>query len=163
MRKHTFLLSLCLVMALFFTSTTAFAAENDSELVLQSNEKIIYQDDEVTVVESSAVNTAAATRSNNYGNVWLNSSGSGSFSVYCTKSGSIGVTFKSESTSSSSWAVMSLYNPEGICLADSVYVSPSSGDGEGVQFKIYASSAGTYTVSYVSYNTVGTRLMCWMY
>lgn len=165
---------MALCMCLGTSVTNVFAAEatsddNNQSVVLLEGETIVYQDEDVTIVqcandeESSDENVVTSTRSTDYGSVWLNSSSSGSFSVYTSNSGTIGITLKVESSSNSSWAYMSVQKPNGSYFKNNVYVDPTTGGGEGARYKMYFASSGTYTIHYVAYTSVGMRLMCWLY
>lgn len=169
---------LAIIMALsvcFGTSVTSvFAAEatsdaNNQQVVLQEGETIVYQDEDVTLVqcaddeEDVEENVVSSTRSTDYGSVWLNSSDSNSFSVYTSNSGTIGITLKAESSSNSSWAYLAIQKPNGSYFKNNVYVDPTTGGGEGARYKMYSASSGTYTIHYDAYTSVGMRLMCWLY
>ena len=167
-------MTMALCMCLGTSVTNAFAAEatpeaNTQSVVLQEGETIVYQDEDVTIVqctndeEDAEENVVAATNSTDYGSVWLNSSSSGSFSVYTSNSGTIGITLKAESSSNDSWAYMSVQKPNGSYFKNNVYVDPTTGSGEGARYKMYFATRGQYTIHYVAYTSVGMRLMCWLY
>ncbi len=52
----------------------------------------------------------SSTRGTDYGNAWISSSSAGSFTVTTSKSGTIYMTLKAESSSNSSWAYVSEKN-----------------------------------------------------
>lgn len=105
----------------------------------------------------------ASTRSTDYGNAWISSASAGSFTVTTSKSGTLYMTLKVESSSNSSWAYVSVKKPNGSYYANNIYVDPTSEGGEGVHLKMTFASAGTYTIVYNAYTSVGMRLMCWIY
>lgn len=152
--------------------TNVFAAETTTEhvyqnVVLQDSETVVYQDEEITIVrcENDEINnnTVKGAKSTSYNSVWLNSSSSGSFSVYTSNNGTIGITLKVESSSNNSWAYMSVQKPNGSYFKNNIYVDPTTGNGEGARYKMYFASSGTYTIHYSAYTNVGMRLMCWLY
>lgn len=125
------------------TSIPAFAAESS-----------------VSEVDSISVVSPRAT---DYGNVWIDSVESGSFTVTTNRSGTIYMTLKVESSSSASFAEVSVWKPDGSSYDGIVHVDPSSENGEGVHLKMYCAKSGTYTIGYNAYTTAGMRLMCWIY
>ena len=54
----------------------------------------------------------SSARGTDYGNAWISSSGAGSFTVTTSKSGTIYMTLKVESSSSSSFAEVSVQKPD---------------------------------------------------
>jgi len=98
-----------------------------------------------------------------YAYVWLDASANGSFPIYTSNSGTIGITLKVESSSNSSWAYCSVYKPNGSAFWNNVYVDPTTNNGNGYQGTMLFASSGTYTIVYAAYTTVGMRLMCWLY
>lgn len=161
MKKFIALLSalfLCICL-----STPAFATEvNTSVAVLNDSEKIVYQDEYITITQGNS-SDVASTRAMAYESTWLNSSTAGSFPIYTANSGTIGVTFKVESSSDDSWASISLQKPDGSYYDGIFYVDRNSNNGDGIYFHIYFAKSGTYTVHYSAYTSVGMRIMCWMY
>lgn len=115
-----------------------------------------------STVESDTI-SVASTRGTDYGNAWISSSSAGSFTVTTSKSGTLYMTLKAESSSNSSWAYVSVKKPNGSYYANNIYVDPTSEGGEGVHLKMTFASAGTYTIVYNAYTTAGMRLMCWIY
>lgn len=105
----------------------------------------------------------ASARGTDYGNAWISSTSSGSFTVTTTKSGTIYMTLKVESSSSSSFAEVSVQKPDNTWYDGTIHVSPSSESGAGVQLKMYCAKSGTYRITYNAYTTAGMRLMCWIY
>ena len=144
-------------------STVAFAA--DDTFNIPSDAEIVYQDDEITIVSSPLTDDDLQTslRNSNYGNAWVSSSTSGSFTVNNQHSGTVGLTLKVESSSNDSWAYISVLKPNGVAYLNNIYVDPTSGNGEGRKYTLYSASTGTYTFSYSAYTSVGMRIMAWMY
>lgn len=138
MKKCITIFALC--FALLFT-TTSYAAETPS------NNKLV-------TVESS--------RTTYYESTWLNNSSSGKFPIYCGKSGNVGITFKVESSSNSSWAMIQLQDSNGNAKTQLVYVDPTTNGGDGYYTHINIPT-GTYYVSFSASTSVGMRIMCWMY
>lgn len=151
------ILCMCLSMPAFATE-----ARND-ELVLSENEKIAYQDDDVIIIQSNGTGDVSLANTMTYESVWLNSSSAGSFPIYTSNSGTIGVTFKVESSSNDSWASISLEKPDGKYYDGIFTVDPTSNNGDGIYFHMYFAKSGTYRVHYSGYTSVGMRIMCWMY
>lgn len=164
--KKFFILLVSLFLILFLYIPNAFA-DNSNNVVIREDEQVLYQDNDITIVQVKSLNTLSekviASRDMTYGSTWVSSSDSGSFSVDTEKSGTIGITIKAESSSESSWAYMSIMKPDGTYFKNNVYIDPTSGNGNGKKFKIYYASSGTYTINYIAYTDVGMRLMCWMY
>ena len=100
-----------------FAAETADIQEEKVISVTGGNAKVLYQDSEKALVE-----VTVQPRDNNYGNAWVNGSGSGSFTVNCTHSGTIGVTFKVESEDDGAFAYCSLRKPNGDLYWNSAYV-----------------------------------------
>ncbi|MGN1330671.1 MAG: hypothetical protein ACI4VN_04990 [Clostridia bacterium] len=148
---------------IFAMSTVAFAA--DDTFNIPSDAEIVYQDDEITIVSSPLTDDDLQTslRNSNYGNAWVSSSTSGSFTVNNQHSGTVGLTLKVESSSNDSWAYISVLKPNGVAYLNNIYVDPTSGNGEGRKYTLYSASTGTYTFSYSAYTSVGMRIMAWMY
>lgn len=167
MKKY---LAAIMAFCLCFASIPAYAAESDSAVSPSVEEgTIVYQDDDITIVQtplSADDNGAvmpAATNSSDYNSAWVSSSKSDSFPVNTSKSGTIGITLKVESSSNSSFAYISVKKPNGSYFKNDVYVDPTTGGGEGAQYTMYLASSGTYTIEYTAYTTVGMRIMCWLY
>ena len=148
---------------IFAMSTVAFAA--DDTFNIPSDAEIVYQDDEITIVSAPLTDDDLQTslRNSNYGNAWVSSSTSGSFTVNNQHSGTVGLTLKVESSSNDSWAYISVLKPNGVAYLNNIYVDPTSGNGEGRKYTLYSASTGTYTFSYSAYTSVGMRIMAWMY
>lgn len=148
---------------IFAMSTVAFAADNTFNIPLYA--EIVYQDDEITIVSAPLTDDDLQTslRNSNYGNAWVSSSTSGSFTVNNQHSGTVGLTLKVESSSNDSWAYISVLKPNGVAYLNNIYVDPTSGNGEGRKYTLYSASTGTYTFSYSAYTSVGMRIMAWMY
>lgn len=169
--KKFIIFPMVLLFILSLSVPNAFAdnLNNDSinKIIIPQTENILYQDKDITIVEVNSTNVftekGVNSRAMTYGSTWIDSSDSGSFSVNTEKSGTIGITLKAESSSDSSWAYMSVIKPDGTYFKNNVYINPTSGNGDGKNFKIYFASSGTYTINYIAYTDVGMRLMCWMY
>ncbi|MBP3463450.1 MAG: hypothetical protein J6K45_03100 [Clostridia bacterium] len=148
---------------IFAMSTVAFAA--DDTFNIPPDAEIVYQDDEITIVSAPLTDDDLQTslRNSNYGNAWVSSSTSGSFTVNNQHSGTVGLTMKVESSSNDSWAYISVLKPNGVAYLNNIYVDPTSGNGEGRKYTLYSASTGTYTFSYSAYTSVGMRIMAWMY
>ena len=162
--KRRFLISTLVIFTFLMLSNVAFA-ETDSN--------IIYEDEHIVVMlgnpdspESEVSEAALAiARDMEYEYVWLDSSSSGNFGIYNSTPGYLGITVKVESSSASSCAYCSIYDPnnEPCTGASSFYVDRNTGNGEGWKGTILDSSVGTYKVQYLAYTDVGMRLMCWLY
>lgn len=105
----------------------------------------------------------SSTRGTDYGNAWISSSSAGSFTVTTSKSGTIYMTLKVESSSSDSFAEVSVWKPNGSAYDGIIHVDPSSENGGGVHLQMYCAQSGTYTIGYNASTTAGMRLMCWIY
>jgi|GEM_PF-5481231 len=98
---------------------------------------------------------------NNYNNQWFNAGTNrmGSFRVYSTHSGNIGITLKIETSSPNTNVRVWITNSNGITVLDTrtlTYWSP--------EWKTtIRGNAGYYTVNYIVSAPSGTRLMCWTY
>lgn len=163
MKKFTALLSALLLCILLATPAFASETSNHSFTASDTNGKIVYQDEDVIIVQVNSSDTASARNTTTYESTWLNSSGSGSFPIYTANSGTIGVTFKVESSSDDSWASISLQKPNGSYYDGIFTVDRNSNNGDGIYFHMYFAKSGTYTVHYSAYTSVGMRIMCWMY
>ena len=102
-------------------------------------------------------------KTTDYESVWLDYSASGSFDIYNHNSGTVGVTLKVESASTSSTANIKVKKPDGSYFLNSVQINPTTNGGQGGLYTIYFAQTGTYTIEYTAYTTVGMRIMCWMY
>lgn len=171
MKKIRSFVALCLVMAMAFSfSATAFAAAPDEAVtetvVVGENETIVYQDDEMTIVETPVgtdVNAfGVSPLATSYNSRWLDTSANGSFTVYTSNTGTIGITLKVESPSDSSTALISIKKPNGSYYKNNIFLTPGENGGEG-QYKIYFAQSGSYTYEYSAWTNAGMRIMCWMY
>lgn len=169
MKKIRSFVALCLVMAMAFSfSATAFAAAPDEAVtdtvVIGENETIVYQDDDMTIVETPVDTNSfgVSPLSTDYNSVWLDSSSNGSFKVYTSNAGTIGITLKVESSSDNCSALISIKKPNGSYYKNNIFLTPTQNGGEG-QYKIYFASSGSYTYEYSAYTDAGMRIMCWMY
>lgn len=158
------IMATCLCFGTF--NFNAFASEidnsNKQSVILQDGECIVYQDDDIIIVRSNE-NADMTTRSSHYNSVWVDSNSSGSFPIATLESGTVGITLKVESSSNDSWAYISVQKPNGSYFRNDIFVTPTTGDGEGAIYKMYNASSGTYTIHYSAYTSVGMRIMCWLY
>lgn len=167
MKKFKSLVALCLAMVMAFSfSVSAFAATPeeavDNSFVISEDATVVYQDDEMTIVETPVTTSSVTPRSTDYNSVWLDSSSTGSFRVYTSNTGTVGITLKVESSSNNSSAVLSVQKPNGSYFKNDVFLTPGQSGGE-VQYTILFASSGSYTIHYSAYTEVGMRIMCWMY
>lgn len=168
MKKFRSFVALCLAMVMAFSfSAVAFAATPEDvdvdSFVLGEDETIVYQDDEMTIVETSATRTPdASIQSTDYNSVWVASSGSGNFRVYTSNTGTVGIILSVSSSSNNSSAYISVQKPNGDYFKNNVFLTPSQNDGEA-SYKIYFAQSGSYTIYYTAYTTVGMRIMCTIY
>lgn len=152
-------LSLAMVMAFSF-SAVAFAAEPDTDVVLAEDEAIVYQDEDVIIVESATGEAStASTRSNCYNGQWVGSSSTGSFGVYSDNSGTVGITVSTETSQSDAWAYITVVKPNGTPFKNDIAFIGS----QSKQYTMYFASTGTYTIKYNVYTTAGMRINCWIY
>lgn len=164
MKKFRSFVALCLAMVMAFSfSAVAFAAEPKadafSDVVLTEDETVVYQDDEVMIIESSAAAGGISPLSTCYNGQWVGSSSNGSFGVYSDNSGTVGITISTESSSNDSIAYITVLRPNGSEFQSGLCLS-------GTQEKKYTmlfASTGTYTIKYSTYTTVGMRINCWIY
>lgn len=164
MKKFRSFVALCLAMVMAFSfSAVAFAAESETDafadVVLAEGETVAYQDDEVMIIESSAGESGISPLSTCYNGQWVGSSSRGSFGVYSDNSGTVGITIKTESSSTDSIAYITVLKPNGSEFQTGLCFS-------GTQEKKYTmlfASTGTYTIKYSVYTTVGMRINCWIY
>ena len=156
---------LCFGMPFYAFAANVSAAEEQENLA--DGEFIIHQDDDITItaIPASMVDEESlAARATTYGSVWLDKSSEGNFKIKTSLRGTIGVTFKVESSSNNSWAFLTFKSPAGKDYFDNgVTVNPTTGNGDGYYFHIKNAKPGTYTVGYRGYTSVGMRIMCWMY
>lgn len=169
MRKIKSFVALCLAMVMAFSfSAVAFAATPDGHVtepvVADDAAVVVYQDDEMTVVRTpaGADDDGISPLSTDYNSKWIDSSGTGSFSVYTSNTGTVGITLKVESSSNSSCAYLSIKKPDGSYYKNSVYLEPGLDGGEA-KYTIFFAKSGSYTIEYTAYTKVGMRIMCWMY
>lgn len=167
MKKFRSFVALCLAMVMAFSfSAVAFAAEPEvdafADVVLAEDETVVYQDDEVMIVETSATDSGISPYSTDYNSVWVANSGSGNFTVHTSNSGTVGVILSVSSSDSSSSAYISVKKPNGSFFKNDVYLTPSTNGGEAT-YKMYFASSGTYTIYYTAYTSVGMRIMCTLY
>lgn len=162
-RITAFLVVLC--MSLGCTSAVFASTAEENVHSSDSGRKILYQDENILLYQSKdepadvIYDTNSVTRESNYGNVWLDRTGSGSFRVYNTHTGKIGVTWKVESSSNSSYAQIYMTTAGNIPVLATKTVRPSDGDVH----LVISNGASYYDVHYLGYTTVGMRIMCWTY
>lgn len=168
MRKIKSFVALCLAMVMAFSfSTVAFAATPDEHVtepvVADESAVVVYQDDEMTVVRTpaGADDDGISPLSTDYNSRWLDSSGTGSFSVYTSNTGTVGITLKVESSSSDSVAYISVKKPDGSYFKNKVFLQANV-DPEA-KYTIFFAKSGSYTIEYTAWTEVGMRIMCWMY
>lgn len=147
------LIYIFLVLCLFsVTVTSSVFAEEQGISVVNGNAKVVYEDDEKALIEYMPLDEG-------YGNNW-STTGSGSFTVYTPYSGTLGFTFKVESSSSSSWAAINVTKP-GQSSPYWNYLVVNAGQE---QKKVaYGAPSGTYTITFTGYTPNGMRVMCWIY
>jgi hypothetical protein len=158
--------ALILAMCLSFSSF-AYAAEPTPEFG-----DIAYEDENIVVLlgnpndpDAPISKTAASiTRHTDYESVWLNGNAQGSFPIYCTHSGTVGITIAVESSSNSSWANVSIQKPnKSYYYPTGIAINRNTNGGDGWYAKMRFASTGTYTIHYTAVTPVGMRIMCWMY
>ena len=148
-------------------SNVAFAAE--------AQPATIYEDENVVVLlgnpddpNAELSETAAAlssARALSYESNWENGSASGNLYINTSNSGSFGVTVKIQSSDSNAFAYCSLYNPNGsVCKGlSSFYVNQNTNSGDGFLGTIVNGPSGRYKLSYMLSSSAGTRVMIWLY
>ena len=161
-------MTVCMLAISIIPSVAVLAAEkttDDSQTELPNDAVILYEDEDVVMYQSKeeSIDTMAinARSENNYGNAWVNKGGSpGSFDVYNTHKGKLGVTWKVEASSRSDYAQIYMTKGDLVILATRA-VNPADGD---VRFVIKNGLVGYYTVHYIPVvNSNGMRVMCWTY
>ena len=158
---------LCSNAVVFAENWTAnTSCQTEAGIESEANErKILYQADGILLYQSKedskgdCTSTISATEEDNYGNVWLNKSSTGKFSVHNTHTGKIGVTWKVESSSDDSHAQIYMTTKSGLVVLLTKDVYPSDGD---VHLEI-SNGASDYYVHYIATTSVGMRIMCWTY
>ncbi|MFR8104043.1 MAG: hypothetical protein ACLU8F_03010 [Clostridia bacterium] len=122
---------------------------------------ILYEDKNVAVVEVEIPDSnEIMPRGSGYSSVWLESSKGGSFTVSTPYSGTLGFTFKVESSSNSSWATFTPCYPSGGYVFETQTVSANKPD---LYKTVPNCPSGTYTIKYNAHADAGMRLMCWIY
>lgn len=164
----TTFMAVCTLAISIIPSVAVFAAEkttDDSQTELPNDAVILYEDEDVVLYQSKeeTIDTTVinARSENNYGNAWVNKGGSsGSFNVYNTHKGKLGVTWKVEASSKNDCA--QIYMTKGnLVILTTRAVKPTDGD---VRFVIKNGLVGYYTVHYIPVaNSNGMRVMCWTY
>lgn len=179
MTKRFVALLMAVAMCLGMMSMSALAAEvtetanessSEMDALIQSLPKdavILYQDENAIMYqskeESSSESGIMPLTDDNYGYAWIDKgSPTGSFNVYNTHQiGSLGVTWKVETSSKTDYATLWMENPSGLTILKAQNVSADDGD---VRFVVLAGTRGYYKVNYIPTNvTTGMRIMCWTY
>lgn len=179
MTKRFVALLMAVAMCLGMMSMSAFAAEvpetanessSEMDALIQSlpeDAVILYQDENAIIYqskeESSSESGIMPLTDDNYGYAWVDKgSPTGSFYVYNTHQiGSLGITWKVETSSKTDYATLSMYNPSGLPVLKARDVYADDGD---VKFVILAGTKGNYRVDYIPTKvTTGMRIMCWTY
>lgn len=156
------LMAICMTLSL--VCTNVFAAEISTEYLPYDSTNIVYQDETITIVQADAPATAVVPYNNTtYESKWLDHSATGSFPIYTSNSGTIGITLKVESSSDSSVASIIVQKPDGTDATRWITVNRNTNSGNGYYFHIYGAPSGTYTIKYNASTSVGMRIMCWMY
>lgn len=179
MTKRFVALLMAVAMCLGMMSMSALAAEvpetanessSEMDALIQSlpeDAVILYQDENAIMYqskeESSSESGIMPLTDNNYGYAWIDKGApTGYFKVYNTHQvGSLGVTWKVETSSETDYATLWMDNPSGfpVLKAQDVY----AGDGD-VRFVVLAGTKGYYKVNYIPTKvTTGMRIMCWTY
>lgn len=165
--KQLMAMFMAICMSLSLVCTSAFATEVHAEPNPHNNSSIVYQDDSIAIVqvtdaELANTDTTIPYNANSYESTWLEHSASGSFPIYTSSSGTIGITLKVESSSDSSVASIIVQKPDGTNATRWITVNRNTNNGNGYFFYIYGASSGTYTIKYNASTSVGMRIMCWM-
>lgn len=145
--KRVTALALAMVLSFSVLATSAFAKSSEEVPVIES------------VVEST--DDVASSRATYYGNVWLDTGGSGSFKVYSPISGKTYFTLKIEGNSNNCWANLRIQRPDGLYLTGKD-LTLNSGDPEEKVY-ILKGIPGDYTIYYDAGTDSGMRIMCWIY
>ena len=157
-RLFTVLLSLCLLAGFSMSALAQDISRKDDDI------KILYQDENAILYQSKEDNSPikpSSTNESNYNSKWIDRTSTGqSFDVYCTYTGTTGVTWKVESSSNNSYAQIYMTNPLGLPVLATKTVRPSDGD---VHLQLANASVGNYKVHFDGYTTVGMRVLCWFY
>lgn len=140
------------------TATATFDLPDDAIILYQDDDAVMYQSKSESELNSNS-STATPRTPVDYASVWLDRSEWGSFTIYNSRSGKTGVTWKVESPSSKSHAQIYMTTPQGLLYLDTRDVYEADGD---VYFRVNGVK-GNYTVHYIATTTVGMRIMCWMY
>lgn len=180
MTKRFVALLMAVAMCMTMMTMVAFAAEapetanessSEMDTLIQSlpeDAVILYQDENSIMYQSKEESSPSESgimplTDDNYGYAWINKgSPTGYFNVYNTHQvGSLGVTWKVETSSASDYATLWMQNPSGITVLQARSVSAADGD---VRFVILAGTKGNYRVNYIPTQvTTGMRIMCWTY
>lgn len=158
-------LTLCLSMAV-----PAFAAETvkDSDV---SNGVVVYEDDRIVVYDTR---TNADARAMIYGYAWFDGKGAlqeDEIRMQINSTGSYGITFGIESSSSSAYAYCMIQDPQHheVPFEDSSIPLSIIGNVNGrwvpeAKHRFYAYTTGTWIIDVDPvFAPEGTRVMCWIY
>lgn len=164
MKKMKRFLAIALTICMSCGLANTVSAKTLQTEEIPKDAAILYQDADVTIYQSDSesASTQAQPRESNYNGVWVSKgTHTGSFQVYNTHTGSVGVTFKVESNAKESYAQMYMMNPYGLVVIYTVKATPEKGD---ITFRLTNGVVGNYTVYYQGYTTdAGMRVMCWTY
>lgn len=159
--KKLMAMFLAVCMTLSLVCTSVFAAEVPTE-ELPDGATIVYQDDEITVIESDVPfggeGGIAPLNELTYESTWINGSTGGRFPIY-TPNTNTWVTLAIESSSNDSCAYIQILNSNMNLVYGDVYVDNAHNNK---YFQI-SGNPGTYYVNYMAYTSVGMRIMCWMH
>lgn len=162
MKKMKRISAIVLSFCLCFGLTNTALAKTPETKGLPADATILQQDESVTIYQSKTLSNQVQARESNYNGVWVSKgTHGGSFKVYNTHTGKVGVTFKVESAARESYAQMYMINPYGMVVIYTVKATPDKGD---IRFELANGVVGNYTVYYQGYTTdAGMRVMCWTY
>lgn len=140
--------AMAMVLSLSFATMQAFAKTPEGTTTAEST----------TIVETA---DTASARAMTYGNVWLNSGGSGSFKVHTDISGKMYFTLKIESNDQNCWANLKIKRPDGkYLIGKDISLNPGSPEKK---YYILSGIPGDYTIEYNAGTSSGMRIMCWIY
>ena len=165
MKKRILTVLLTLVFCMSF-AISAFAAGANSvsyNVELSKDESVVYEDENITVIAcgNEGAETVPSPRMMTYGAYWTEGSfTSGSFTVPCDRSGTVGITLKLEGDMVDT--LINVKTPFGQNVPDTgLWLS-----AEEPEFQGYVTSpvSGDYTITFQALgNTSGMRVMCWIY
>lgn len=165
MKKRIMSIVLALVLCLGLM-IPAFAADVKStnpwaDLELAEDEVIIYQDNEVTITQSEASDSADAIARGGipYGSAYTYG-GAGEFYINVPYSGSLKTTFELNDCQDGVVVAIQLKSPCGSLHPSAAPVLLSSSDTKRV-ISLYCAISGRWTATYNA--TAHARIMCWIY